>query len=81
MERIVIPDRILTEMTELSEYLGDCDDWMTVKKLLLLSIPSDLRRLFSTRDEKTKKQSLNDFEKALIDEYQGMTGICLELKR
>lgn len=75
-----IPDRILDEMTEIATYLDDCDDWMVLKKLLLRSIPSELRRLFSTRDPVTKKQSLNAFEVKIIEEYYKRTGVTLELK-
>lgn len=76
-----IPERILEEVEQIAPMLGDKDDWMTVKKLLLLSLPPKLRTNFSTRDPKTKKQSLNDFELALIDEYEKRTGVRLELKQ
>ena len=77
---MIIPDRVLTEMAEIAPYLDDCDDWMVLKKLLLRSIPSEQRRLFSTRDPVTKKQSLNDFEMNIIEEYYKLTGVRLELK-
>tara|TARA_R110000787_G_scaffold123404_1_gene234404 strand:- start:326 stop:559 length:234 start_codon:yes stop_codon:yes gene_type:complete len=75
-----IPDRIMEEMKDLIPGLEGTDDWMILKKLLLRSIPSNLRTLFSTRHPKTKKQSLNDFELRLIDEYKSMTGVLLVLK-
>ena len=54
-------------------------DWMFIKRQLLLSLPSHMRKLFSTRDAKTKKQALNMFELQLIELYEEMTGIRLEL--
>ena len=51
--------------------------WMELKKLLLLSLPSGSRSLFSVRHPKTKKQSLNEFERWLCDNYQYKTGATL----
>lgn len=74
-----IPKRVVEELTLIAELAGQEEDWMVVKRLLLLSLPPKLRTLFSTRDAKTKMQSLNDFEKKLIQMYYGMTGIMLRL--
>ena len=74
-----IPKRVTEELTLIAELAGQEEDWMVVKRLLLLSLPSRMRTLFSTRDPKTKCQSLNDFEKQLIEVYNGMTGIRLRL--
>ena len=54
-------------------------DWMDFKKIMLRSMPSKMRKKFSTRDPKTKKQSLNDFEQKMIDIYFHETGIRLRL--
>jgi len=74
-----IPKRILEELTIISQLAGKEEDWMVIKRLLLLSLPSSMRTLFSTRDPKTKRQALNDFEKNLIEVYSNMTGIRLRL--
>ena len=74
-----IPKRVTEELTLIAELAGQEKDWMVVKRLLLLSLPSRMRTLFSTRDPKTKSQSLNDFEKHLIKVYNDMTGIRLRL--
>ena len=74
-----IPKRVMEELTMISELAGQEEDWMVVKRLLLLSLPSKTRTLFSTRDPKTKCQTLNDFEKKLIELYNDMTGIRLRL--
>ena len=44
-------------------------NWMDFKKIMLNSLPPAMRKKFSTRHPKTKKQSLNEFEKNMIDIY------------
>jgi len=74
-----IPERILEEIDMCIFMLGDSRDWLSLKKILLRSIPSELRASFSTRDPKTKLQTLNEFELKLIDIYKRRTGIHLVL--
>jgi len=74
-----IPQKIIDELTIIANSGVKGEAWMPVKKYLLLSIPSKMRKNFSTRDPKTKKQSLNDFERSIIDIYESMTGIRLRL--
>lgn len=74
-----IPKRVIEELEMISQLAGQEQDWMVVKRLLLLSLPSRMRTLFSTRDPKTKRQTLNSFEKELIELYNDMTGIRLRL--
>ena len=77
---MVIPPRVIEELELIVEYVADdALNWMNVKVILLRSLPSDLRKNFSTRDPITKKQSLNDFDRSLIDIYEGMTGVKLRL--
>jgi hypothetical protein len=75
-----IPSQILEQLKITYQIMGDSDDWMQFKKLILNSIRSELRSKFSRRDAKTKKQSLNEFEKHLIIEYYNLTGIKLKLR-
>ena len=77
---MTIPERILEQVHFVSSYVGDCDDWVTIKKEILLGIPSSLRKNFSRRDDKTKEQKLNEFEKHLITYYYGITGINLTVR-
>ena len=60
--------------------LEENQNWMDFKKIMLKSLPSNMRKKFSTRDPKTKKQSLNNFEKEMIDTYYRETGVELRLK-
>jgi hypothetical protein len=73
-------------MREYNDYLNiaarvlDRDnDWMDFKKIMLRTLPSSMRKNFSTRDPKTKKQSLNEFEVRMIDTYFKKTGVLLKL--
>lgn len=52
--------------------------WMDLKKMLLVSLPSSSRALFSVRDPKTKKQKFNEFESWLYDNYESKTGVKLK---
>ena len=72
--------RILDQLQFVMTYVGDNDDWVTVKKQILLGISSSLRKNFSTRDSKTKEQWLNDFEEELINYYEQITGVRLKLR-
>lgn len=57
----------------------EVDSWIDLKKILLLSLPPESRKHFSTRDSLTKKHSINDFEQNVIDIYYRKTGARLRL--
>ena len=72
------------EILELSIELGpkcEVTSWMELKKILLLSLPAGERSLFSTRHPETKKQSLNELERRILDNYEKKTGVKLEVPR
>ena len=73
-------ERIFEAVDLVASYVGDCDDWVSVKKQVLLNLPARLRRCFSTRDPKTKEQSLNQFERDLIIYYKDNFGTELVLR-
>jgi len=75
----VTHDEILEEAVSLGRAC-EISDWMDLKKILLVSIPSPARKNFSIRDPKTKRQQLNDFEHWLIDNYYQQVGIKLRFK-
>lgn len=60
-------------------YAFQVSDWKVLKKELLKVLPPDKRKLFSTRDQKTKKQFLNSLEKEIIEEWKKITGKSLYL--
>ena len=80
MKKTEIPQKIVDQLKEISRYAGDCDDWMTIKKEVMKSIPSSLRSLFSRRDPITKEQIPNSFDKNIIEYYYNLTGIMLKIR-
>tara|TARA_Y100000310_G_C20454298_1_gene702284 strand:+ start:294 stop:530 length:237 start_codon:yes stop_codon:yes gene_type:complete len=76
-----IPSRIIEEINVMTTHGLLFEEWMDVKKYLLRSLPAEARALFSTRDPRSKKQSLNFFEKNLVEYYQTHTGKNLKLPR
>lgn len=74
-----IPNRIIEELKVISLVAEGETSWIIIKKQLLLALPHALRKYFSTRDPKTKKQNINQFEIKLIQFYEDTTGIQLEL--
>lgn len=76
----MIPEKIKAQIDYVAGYAYDCDDWVEIKKQIMLGLPSDLRKLFSTRDQKTKEQILNDFDRKVISYYKEKTGVSLVLR-
>ena len=54
-------------------------DWKVLKKEVLKSLPSEKRKLFSTRDPITKAANFNDLETDVIKLWKELTGIDLYL--
>ena len=75
-----ISPRILEELSLIAAYNTEDDDWLAVKKYLLLSLPPEIRGEFSSRNKETNMLSLNKFEHQLIDIYNDMTGVRLRIK-
>ena len=75
-----ISPRVMEELSLIAAYNTGDDDWMPVKKYLLLSLPPETRGKFSSRDKETNELKLNRFERELIDIYNDMTGIRLRVK-
>ena len=73
-----IPERIKDEINFLIRNKIEFDGWLAIKKYLLKSIPSPMRKYFSTRDDKTKRQQTNEFERKLIDYYEKESGKKVE---
>jgi len=80
MKNQKIPEKIVDQLIEVSQYAGDCDDWMIIKKEVMKSIPSSLRMLFSRRDPITKEQVPNDFDNLVIEYYFNITGTRLKIR-
>tara|TARA_B100000683_G_scaffold264654_1_gene294534 strand:- start:251 stop:493 length:243 start_codon:yes stop_codon:yes gene_type:complete len=55
----------------------EVETWLELKKLMLVSLPSSSRSLFSVRHPKTKKQGFNEFEQWLSHNYEQAAGVKL----
>ena len=73
-----IHENILELMDEIADVYKE-NDWLIIKKYIVRYSRSELRKNFSTRHPKTKKHTINDFEKKLIDIYKQKYKIKLVL--
>ena len=71
---------IIDKLSEVAEFAGDCDDWVTIKKEVMKLLPSSIRSMFSRRHPITKEQQTNKFEIELINYYKEITGIGLVIR-
>ena len=62
-------------------YAPEINEWKILKKELLRSLPSNHRKLFSTKDKFTRKMNFNEFEKTVFDYWTKLTGIELYLEK
>lgn len=58
-------EKIIDLLEELIEFYHE-DNWLVIKKYILRYSHPDIRKYFSTRNFKTKKHTLNLFEKSFI---------------
>ena len=75
MKRVKDLAVVFDSLDEVAMIVGDCDDWVTIKKELLKCLPSNLRKLFSRRHPITKEQQTNALEFKLINMYNDRTGV------
>jgi hypothetical protein len=74
-------DEIKNALFFIFSYAPGITEWMALKKELLKNLPAEKRKLFSTRDPKTKIQSTNSLEKSIIAVWKEITGKDLYLDR
>ena len=71
----MIGEEIENTILMLSPAMDKNDEWLKLKRLLLVSLHPEVRSKFSRRDDVTKKQpSLNEFEKKVLTRYESITG-------
>lgn len=69
-----IDPRIINALEVFHGYAPFVEEWIIIKKNIILMIPSDLRKQFSRRHEKTKYQLPNELEFALMQRWTALTG-------
>ena len=80
MKEADIPESILELLDEILEYYSE-NNWLVVKKYVLKYSHPDLRKNFSTRHPKSKKHSINSFEKNIIKYCNNNYNINLVLRK
>jgi len=75
-----IDEQIIREINNYFSYFKNESSWLKLKKYILKSVNSDLRKKFSKRHHNTKKQILNQFEKDIIEYCKINFNVILELK-
>lgn len=75
-------DKHRIKIEELVDEIGDVyegNDWLVVKKYLMKYLDPRIRKLFSTRNSKSKKHTISDFDQKIIDIYYHKFGVRLKL--
>ena len=73
-----IDESIKLRIVYVASYIGtSTSNWLIIKRHLINAFSSKDRKLFSVRHPCTKKQIVNDFDKSVMDFWQGITGIEL----
>lgn len=73
--------KVLEAIRFVHSYAPEIQDWKVLKRELLKALPSDKRKLFSTRDPKTKQQRPNDFEKDIVLQWKKIAGVEIYLNQ
>lgn len=76
-----IDEAILSALKFVHTYAQDVDDWLVIKKEIVKQVSPALRGQFSRRDEVTKLQLVNDFDRAVATQWSSMTGRPVVLKQ
>jgi hypothetical protein len=71
---VQIPDEIIDALLDAHTCAPQVDSWIVLKRMLLNSVPSNIRRLFSTRHALTKRTWTNEMELELARRWSELTG-------
>lgn len=68
-----IPRGVKDELEAIAGYAAGINDWLKLKKEILKSLKPRYRRLFSSHDPVTKKQTINEFDVAVARYWENLT--------
>lgn len=74
-----IPNKIWDAINYVMQYASTSEDWLVVKKEILWLLPNNYRKYFGRRHQITRKNTLNDFDKLVIDYWHSETGKTLRI--
>ena len=75
-----LPEQVASAVDYVATYLGDNDDWVDVKIEIMNSLRPELRRLFSRRDQATRDQVVSEFDRAVMERYNSVSGVSLVVR-
>jgi hypothetical protein len=70
----MIDEKVEEALQFIKTYAYDVKEWKKLKQQILLNLPPEKRKLFSTRDPITKVQNFNDFERSVLNRWIEITG-------
>ena len=74
-------DPVVLEMISyVAKYMGDHDDWVDIKIEIMNNLRPELRKKFSRRDQVTREQVPNDFDRAVWEQYKKVSGVTLVVR-
>lgn len=73
----MLDEKVLEALQFVLTYAPQITEWKVLKRELLNNLPIEKRKLFSKRDQKTKKQNFNEFERKISDLWQELTNTTL----
>ena len=74
----MIEEQVLELIHDIAEFYKE-DNWLTVKKFLVRYSHPEIRKNFSTRNDKTKKHTVNTYEQSIINYYEEKYSVRLKL--
>jgi hypothetical protein len=69
-----IDTRVEAALQVIKSYAPEICEWQVLKRELMKELLPSARKLFSTRDQLTKRQNFNDFEKLVAERWREITG-------
>lgn len=72
--------QVAKAISYVAQYMGDSDDWVDIKIEIMNNLRPEMRRLFSRRDQQTREQVPSEFDRAVMREYERVSGIALVVR-
>lgn len=81
MKNDLVSEKVLEKIKYVASYIQNAtDDWLDVKKQILITLRPEERKMFSRRHKTSKKHFLNEKELYIIEFWKEITGVCLKIE-
>ena len=75
----MMSDYLCDRIRFVADYVGsECDDWVRIKREILVNIVNEERDAFSRRHPLTKKHSVSEFDECVMGYWKELTGTELK---